>query len=162
EEHAIGDYVVFEEGAFDGNFFQNPKRFRDGGSPKGSGVVKSENLIPDEWLDVQKELNITKKERRKLAQQIDYCTRVEKRRKALMPINSDAYEQYKHEKLQQLTPVVLDIPEPKSFKQVDELEESDNGERSGQGTTGRASPRNPRLAVYRGGLEDISALFQSN
>lgn len=77
-----------------------------------------------------------------------------------MPVNSEEYEKFKNGKLQQLKPIVLDDPEPKYLEENDKQEKDDN-DRNGEGIRGRVAPRNPRLAVYGGGLEDISALFSS-
>ncbi|XP_011081481.1 ankyrin repeat domain-containing protein, chloroplastic isoform X1 [Sesamum indicum] len=168
EEPAIGDCLVFEEGVFNDPFLQNTRNFRNdeaqiskpnNNKDKGA-TISPENLIPEEWVHVQRELNITKKEKRRLSQQLEYGRRVEKRRQALMPLNSGEYEKFKNEKLQKLKPIVLDDPEPKCMDENDKHEKDDD-ERNGEGIRGRVPPRNPRLAVYGGGLEDISALFSS-
>lgn len=107
-----------------------------------------------------------------MAQQLEYGRRVEKRRQALMPLNSEEYEKLKNEKLRQLKPLVLDNPKTEYLEENDMyekreyLEEKDkyekpDDERSGEGIRDRVAPRNPRLAVYGGGLEDISAFFSS-
>ncbi|KAL0429977.1 UNVERIFIED_CONTAM: Ankyrin repeat domain-containing protein, chloroplastic [Sesamum radiatum] len=166
EEPAIGDCLVFEEGVFNDPFLQNTWNFRSDESQlskpnnnKDKGTtISPESLIPEDWVHVQRELNITKKERRKLSQQLEYGRRVEKRRQALMPLNSGEYEKFKNEKLQKLKPIVLDDPEPKYLDENDKHEKDDD-DKNGEGIRGRVAPRNPRLAVYGGGLEDISALF---
>ncbi|KAK4430354.1 Ankyrin repeat domain-containing protein, chloroplastic [Sesamum alatum] len=168
EEPAIGDCLVFEEGVFTDPFLQNSRNFRSAEAQVSKPdkikdkdtTISPENLIPEEWVHVQRELNITKKERRKLSQQLEYGRRVEKRRQALMPLNSGEYEKFKNEKLQKLKPIVLDHPEPKYLDENDKHEKDDD-ERNGEGIRGRVAPRNPRLAVYGGGLDDISALFSS-
>ncbi|GFQ07861.1 ankyrin repeat domain-containing protein chloroplastic [Phtheirospermum japonicum] len=180
DDSAIGDCLVYEDGIFDDPLLQSALNSRndDVSSPirksnsKDTTEVPAENLIPEKWLDVQREINISKKERRKLSQELEYGKRVEKRRQALMPLNSnsEAFERFKNEKLQQLKPLVLDEPEP---PQNSEEVGSDNKseEKRGGGdderrseevvVSGRVAPRNPRLAVYGGGLEDISAVFSS-
>ncbi|KAL7090622.1 hypothetical protein ACP275_12G052800 [Erythranthe tilingii] len=171
EPAAIGDCLVFEEGIFDDPFLQNTPNFKNNVAPPPSKSnnnkkittdVSPENLIPEKWMVVQREINISKKERRKLSQALEYGQRVEKRRQALKPLYSEDYENLKREKLQQLNPVVLDKPEPKPDKpepetESESLEANDKYEKKAN----RAAPRNPRLAVYGGGLEDISALFSS-
>ncbi|XP_075498346.1 ankyrin repeat domain-containing protein, chloroplastic [Primulina tabacum] len=163
EETAIGDCLVFEEGIFDDPFIQNTGNFTNGDAHSGTEKNKElepENLIPENWMDIQREINITKKERRKLSQQLEYGRSVEKRREALRPIDSEVYEKFKNEKLQQLKPVVLDKPEPKYFR--DHNEQKGDDRRSEEEITGsRVSPKNPRLAVYGKGLDDISELFNS-
>ncbi|KAK6136825.1 hypothetical protein DH2020_029420 [Rehmannia glutinosa] len=167
EESAIGDCLVYEEGIFDDPFLQNTRHSRNDDVPVSKfnkskdTTVAPENLIPEKWLDVQREINISKKERRKISQQLEYGKRVEKRRQALMPIYSEEYEKFKNEKLQQLKPLVLDKPEPPEHLEEDNKYEKRDDERSGEVVASRVAPRNPRMAVYGGGLEDISALFSS-
>lgn len=102
-----------------------------------------------------------------MAQELEYGTRVMKRRQALMPLNSEGqdkieqarlekFEKIKQEKIKQLSPVVLDNPKKEYFREIEPRKEA-NGEAGG----GRVTPRNPRLAVYGGGLEDVSAFFSS-
>ncbi|KAH6820772.1 ankyrin repeat protein [Perilla frutescens var. hirtella] len=237
EEPAIGDCLVYEEGIFNDPFIENNSnsthsdaRTTKSNNNKDADVLP-ENLIPEEWMGVQKELNITKKERRKMAQELEYGSRVEKRRQALMPLNSEEFEKIKQEKLKQLSPVVLDNPKKVYFREngeklkqpspvgVDDPKNAhvwengenekrdaetsgevsgldnpkkvyfrENGEKlnqlnpvvldnprkayfrenekhveetRGEVSGGRVAPRNPRLAVYGGGLDDVSALFSS-
>ncbi|XP_042042262.1 ankyrin repeat domain-containing protein, chloroplastic [Salvia splendens] len=169
EEPAIGDCLVYEEGIFNDPFIEittNSRRSTTSTANKDADVA-AENLIPEEWLDVQKELNISKKERRKMAQELEYGTRVMKRRQALMPLNSEGqdeieqarlekFEKIKQEKIKQLSPVVLDNPKKEYFREIEPRKEA-NEEVGG----GRVAPRNPRLTVYGGGLEDVSAFFSS-
>ncbi|KAL6497750.1 hypothetical protein OROHE_026989 [Orobanche hederae] len=179
DEPAIGDCLVYEEGVFEDPFLQNTRHLinddvsappvRKSSSKDATKDVPPEILIPEKWLDIQKEINISKKERRRISQQLDYGTRVQKRRQALMPINPnpdpDEFEIFKNEKLQQLKPSVLDEPEPpEHFEENSNKYEEKRGEdeqRSGEVVTGRVTLGNPRLAVYGGGLEDISAVFSS-
>lgn len=169
EPTPVGDCLVFEEGIFDDPFLQDTQNSRIDEAQLNKltnnnsklAEVSPENLIPEKWLGVQKEINITKKERRKLSQELEYGKRVEKRRQALMPLHSEDYEKFKHEKLQQLKPLVLDKPEPEPAPEPEPEPENDESETSRERVAGRVAPRNPRLAVYGGGLEDISAFFSS-
>jgi len=77
EEHIIGDCLVFEEGIFEDSIFPtsdknlvNTKKPKPNSKKKKQTVIKSENLIPDKWKEVQAEINIKKKERPKIAQEI--------------------------------------------------------------------------------------------
>ncbi|KAL8549926.1 hypothetical protein ACS0TY_008674 [Phlomoides rotata] len=166
EEPAIGDCLVYEEGIFNDPVLENTQNsgLDDAQVTRHPNTkvpdVSPENLIPDGWLDVQKELNITKKERRKLAQQLEFGRSVEKRRLASLPLDSVEFEELKKEKLKQLNPVVLDSPKKAYFRENDKNEKRDN-EVSREVVHSRVAPRNPRLAVYGGGLEDVSALFDS-
>lgn len=184
DEPVIGDCLVFEEGIFDDPFLQEESLIKPrSNQPKRKlkqkssiEVVEPENLIPEKWIEVQKEINITKKERRKLAQELEFGRKVEKRREALNPIGGsgnvknvrlDEYLKYRDEKLNQLKPLVLDNPE---FSE-DEQEQQEDDDKEVQGnaeedsnvnaSSSRVPPRNPRLAVYGGGLDDITEFFNS-
>ncbi|KAL3527262.1 hypothetical protein ACH5RR_011918 [Cinchona calisaya] len=175
----IGDCLVFEEGIFDDPFlrdesFINSDKNPRGGKGKSSTEIEPENLIPEKWIDLQKEINITKKERRKLAQQLEFGRKVEKKREGLRPlesgsarnVNVDEFVKFRYEKLKQLNPIVLDKPEIFNYdrreKGDDEVKGSGQGRSSvASGSSSRVAPRNPRLAVYGGGMEDISKFFNS-
>ncbi|XP_022883764.1 ankyrin repeat domain-containing protein, chloroplastic [Olea europaea var. sylvestris] len=111
EDSVIGDCLVFEEGIFDDPFLQKSPDFRNGETQiSTSKISKSrckidkteinqENLIPEKWLEIQREISITKKERRKLAQQLEYGKKVEKRRQGLRPISIEDFNKVKDDKL---------------------------------------------------------------
>ncbi|XP_059281000.1 ankyrin repeat domain-containing protein, chloroplastic [Lycium ferocissimum] len=177
EEHVIGDCIVFEEGIFDDPFAQNNESKPQNTNNKKK-EIEEENLIPDEWVEVQREINITKKERRKLSQQLEFGQRAERRRLDLMPIgnnnNRSSIEEYlkaREEKLKQLKPLVLENPdygkvkrdknEVKSDGELSESDEEESGSESRVYSSGRVLPRDPRSAVYGGGLEDIKDFFNS-
>ncbi|KAL2497588.1 Ankyrin repeat domain-containing protein [Abeliophyllum distichum] len=86
----------------------------------------------------------------------------------MRPISVEEYNKVKDEKLKQLKPIVLDNLHRRSFEgsNDDDDDISGNGKkgdysRSREGISGRVAPRNPRFAVYGGGLEDISEFFKS-
>ncbi|KAI3669420.1 hypothetical protein L6452_40655 [Arctium lappa] len=154
EEQVIGDCLVFEEGIFEDPFIQNqvqvPKPF------KKFKTKIEEDLIPANWKDVQAEINITKKERRKMAQELEFGSRLQRKKQGLrpIPIGYESAKEYKAAKLRELKPVVLDNPE--LLEENDECEdEIDEGEGS------RVAPRNPKMAVYGRSLDDISRFFNS-
>ncbi|KAL2497587.1 Ankyrin repeat domain-containing protein [Abeliophyllum distichum] len=74
EDSVIGDCLVFEEGIFDDPFLQNSPDFRNSEtqfntskisksrsrSKNDTTEVNQENLIPEKWLEIQREINITK------------------------------------------------------------------------------------------------------
>ncbi|XP_022132659.1 ankyrin repeat domain-containing protein, chloroplastic [Momordica charantia] len=173
EEFVIGDCVIFEDGAFDDPYLSDDSNagYSSTGvaqSKPKSGVaeIKPENLVPDEWKEAQAEINITKKERRKIAQELEFGTRVEKRKKGLVPlrsVNLEEYLAYKQAKLAQLEPLVLD--NPSTFPATGEVNgaegvrEVKRGEMSG--SSERVAPKNPKWAVYGRGLEDVSEFFNS-
>lgn len=179
EEQVIGDCVVFEEGIFEDPIFQNGSNSDNIGvnEPKPSskkkkmkknvGMVASENLVPDKWREVQAEINITKKDRRKIAREIEFNSKVEKKKRGLVPLrdmNLDDYNAYKEAKLAQLRPLVLDntwIDGDEDEDEEEEVSEGEGGELSDGGGGKRVEPKNPRWAVYGRGLEDVSEFFNS-
>ncbi|CAH9094805.1 unnamed protein product [Cuscuta epithymum] len=145
EETVIGDCVVFEEGVFDDPFLHpkmvEPIRKRDVSRQRSnSGKVEPENLIPEDWADVQKEINITKKEKRRLARELEFGSRVEKRRIGLRPI-------------------VLDNPVFPGAEEEGNCEKSGDECSVSSVSNTRVEPRNPRQAVDGGDLDDIREFF---
>ncbi|KAG5069646.1 hypothetical protein JHK85_002023 [Glycine max] len=183
EDHVIGDCVVFEDGVFDEPLFHNhhhnpdnltvdkPKP-RPKPRPRPSWRKKveetlGENLVPDKWREVQAEINITKREMRKIAREVEFNSKVEKKRRGLIPLrdmNLDDYKAYKEAKLAQMKlldysssfPVDENVPEPELNRgeKFEAEAELDGGE--------RVAPKNPRWAVYGRGLEDVTEFFNSD
>ncbi|XP_038881908.1 ankyrin repeat domain-containing protein, chloroplastic [Benincasa hispida] len=173
EDFVIGDCVIFEDGVFDDPYVLDDSSANHSSpstakSKTKSSVVeiKPENLVPDEWKEVQAEINITKKERRKIAQELEFGTRVEKKKKGLVPlrsVNLEEYLSYKEAKLAQLKPLVLDnpssFPATEEVNRVEGVKEVKEGEMSR--SSERVAPKNPKWAVYGRGLEDVSEFFNS-
>ncbi|XP_059623408.1 ankyrin repeat domain-containing protein, chloroplastic [Cornus florida] len=170
DEQVIGDCLVFEEGVFEDPYLQENNFDSNTNNKlqksKSSVEIKPEDLIPEKWKKAQAEINITKKERRKIAQELEFGRRVEKKKKGLVPIREGVLEEYvtyRDAKLAQLKPLVLDNPSfPASEggndeKVVGELRDGDGS----CSTSSRVAPRNPRMAVYGGTLDDVSEFFNS-
>lgn len=155
---------MFEDGVFEDPYLQEDFRSDTNvRNPGQSGAeIEPENLVPESWKQVQAEINITKKERRKIAQQLEFGRRVEKRKAGLVPLRNvedmEAYESYQSSKLSQLKPLVLDNPTALPLK--DEVDDDKTVEEN-VSPSGRVKPRNPRLAAYGRTLEDITELFNS-
>lgn len=155
---------MFEDGVFEDPYLQEDFRSDTNvRNPGQSGAeIEPENLVPESWKQVQAEINITKKERRKIAQQLEFGRRVEKRKAGLVPLRNvedmEAYESYRSSKLSQLKPLVLDNPTALPLK--DEVDDDKTVEEN-VSPSGRVKPRNPRLAAYGRTLEDITELFNS-
>ncbi|MED6193807.1 hypothetical protein PIB30_022857 [Stylosanthes scabra] len=186
EEHVIGDCIVFEDGIFDDPILQNqtnsnannsltliPTRPKPSSRKKKVPEIATENLVPDKWREIQAELNITKKERRKIAQEMEFNSKVIKQRQGLVPLRDmdlEDYKAYKEAKLAHLKPLVLDNPssfpvkEEGSFRKGGDLNDGyDSGGDSGVGGGGggRVEPKNPRWAVYGRGLDDVTEFLNS-
>lgn len=106
------------------------------------------------------EINITKKERRKIAHQVEFGSRLEKKNTKLPIKDTQEYLTYKEYMLSKLKPVVLDNPDFPLKEAVEEEDERDV-ELGGRSLSSRVEPRNPRVAVYKGSLDDISKFFDS-
>lgn len=175
EEHVIGDCLVFEEGIFEDPNLENPSVFIDKPLKKTKPLkntkpqIEPQDLIPDNWKEAHQAYNITKQERRKIAQQLQFGRKLDKKKELLKPITINdqlekEYVLYRNAKLAQLRPVVLDNPTFPDNDNVGDtsddkfVTERDNGLVV---TGGRAKPRNPRLAVYRGTLDDVSEFLNS-
>jgi len=126
-----------------------------------------ENLVPGKWREVQAEINITKRDRRKIAREMEFNSKVEKKRIGLIPLrdmNLDDYKAYKEAKLAQMklldysstSPVKEGVPPPEP--ELNRGEEDPEPELNGGE---RVEPRNPRWAVYGRGLEDVTEFFNS-
>lgn len=113
------------------------------------------------------ELNLTKKERRKIKQELEFGQKVEKKKR--VQVNLQDYLRLRNEKLSQLKPVVLDNPpnlRSKNRGNDDDDDDDDvniNNEREDlmSGSSSRVEPKNPRWAVYGRGLDDVTAFFNS-
>ncbi|XP_077219577.1 ankyrin repeat protein isoform X2 [Tasmannia lanceolata] len=169
EEHVIGDCLVFEEGIFEDPFLedtfkqkpekpQNPRTKK----PNKPIPVYTETLVPEEWKEAQAEINMTKKEKRIIAREMQFGTRVEKKKVIPLP-DQEEYLSYRKLKLSQLNPVVLDEPEYPAEEEGKGLigDFGDGGGELGFSSSGRVMPRNPRLGVADRTLEDVAELFNS-
>ncbi|KAK1388162.1 Aberrant large forked product [Heracleum sosnowskyi] len=168
EEHVIGDCLVFEQGIFDDPNLQNPSSsLIHKPLPTTQPQIEPQNLIPEDWKQAQQAYNITKQERRKLAQQLQFGSKLNKRKELLQPIKTNdqvenEYVVYRNSKLSQLRPIVLDNP---TFSDYDNVGDSSDDDKLSMDTDnrsdGRAKPRNPRMDVYRGSLDDVSEFLKT-
>ncbi|KAK0604032.1 hypothetical protein LWI29_011341 [Acer saccharum] len=181
EDRETGDCVVFDDTAFEDAYLQNSlnaeekrrsdstKQISKKKKTKKRNVleeIEPENLVPEKWRQLQEELNLTKKDKRKIAQEIEFGSRVEKRREGYQPlrnINLQEYLAYKKEKMAQLNPIKLDNPtrflrDPEKESNDDE---TDDWNVNASSSSERLAPKNPKWAVYGRGLDDVSNFFNS-
>ncbi|KNA19178.1 hypothetical protein SOVF_063940 [Spinacia oleracea] len=179
EEQVIGDCLIFEDGVFEDPFIeqelnsqissvskttQKPKSRQ-----KQEEIIEPQNLIPEEWNQVVDEINLTKKERRKMAQELEFGQKIVKRK--MINVNMQEYLRLKNEKLSQLNPVVLDNPPAFRAKdegngdsdedEDDDDDDDDDVNNRREYVSSRVEPKNPRWAVYGRGLDDITDFFNS-
>lgn len=172
DDFTVGDCLVYEDGVFEDPYLEEevsleavkerkiPKRRGRGKrivQAAAAAEIEPENLVPDEWRDVQAEVNLTKKDKRKIAQELEFGVSVEKKRQGLIPLRKvdlKEYLTYKEAKLDQLKPVVLD--KPTTF-------DGDGGEKGEETfSSERVAPKNPRWAVYGKGFEHVTKFFNSD
>ncbi|KAJ6989593.1 ankyrin repeat domain-containing protein [Populus alba x Populus x berolinensis] len=154
QDHAIGDCIVFEEGIFEDPFLENNSNAIEDSKFRVVPKIEEDNLVPENWREVQAEINIGKKERRKIAQELEYNKKFERKRKGLVPIrnvNLEEYQAFREAKLAQLKPLVLDYPQRGGGGgEEDEVREI---------VSERVKGKNPRWAVYGRGLDDVREFF---
>ncbi|CAN8251318.1 unnamed protein product [Cochlearia groenlandica] len=169
DDFIVGDCLVYDAGVFEDPFLeeedvglvarnsiQERKTKRRGKAKKlDETEIVQENLVPEEWSDIQAEVNLTKKDKRKIAQELEFGVRVEKKRQGLIPLRNvdlNEYLTYKEATLNLLKPIILDKP-PSSFS------EDDDGVSS---SSERVAPKNPRWAVYGKGFDHVSKFLNSD
>ncbi|XP_009112273.1 ankyrin repeat domain-containing protein, chloroplastic [Brassica rapa] len=173
DDFTVGDCLVYEDGVFEDPYLEEEvsivsreaiqerkipkKRGRGKRIVESAAEIEPENLVPDEWRDVQAEVNLTKKDKRKIAQELEFGVKVEKKRQGLIPLRKvdlKEYLTYKEAKVNQLKPVVLD--KPTTF-------DGDGGEKGEETfSSERVAPKNPRWAVYGKGFEHVTKFFNSD
>lgn len=157
DDLVIGDCLVFEEGAFEeenpflSEHLKPPKKRISISEAKSAG--DSDSLVPVKWKEAVAEINLTKKEKRKIAHQLRFGSRMEARKKTPVP-DMEEYLAYREMKLSQLNPVVLDNPKrfPRGATVAMEPDEH---------SIGRVAPRNPRMGINKETMDDITEFFNS-
>jgi hypothetical protein len=179
DDVVLGDCLVFEDEAFEDPALdlrtRRPPRRRGATSRAGS-------LVPERWSDAVEEINLTKKEKRRIAHGLRFNSRLDRRVPSAVAA-PDEYRAYREGRLDaELGHVARDYVEPLEDKSRARRDTDPGrvyrdyieplGERS-RGTDmveappppdpgTRVAPRNPRMAMARAGLEDIAELFSSS
>ncbi|KAG6489777.1 hypothetical protein ZIOFF_051056 [Zingiber officinale] len=164
EDSAIGDCLVFEDGAFeDGDPYEPPSRaprpemkIRRRKSAAAS-EVEPESLVPEKWKEAVEEINLTKKEKRRISHELRFASRMDRRKKSPVP-DREEYQAQREMMLARLKPVVLDDP-PKFLTDKESGAAEPPKLEAPPGT--RATPRNPWLALKGETLEDVTDFFNS-
>ncbi|AES95221.2 ankyrin repeat domain-containing protein, chloroplastic isoform X1 [Medicago truncatula] len=195
EEHIIGDCLVFEEGIFEDPIFPtsdnnlvNNKKPKPISKKKKQTVIKSENLVPGKWKEVQAGINITKKEQPKIAQEIEFNSK-EERRKIAQEFEFNSKEErrkiaqefeFNSNFMKKKSGLVhlrdIDSNEYKAYKEaklaqltplvLDKVPSFCFAEKKKEReldelSDERVEARNPRWAVYGKGLEDVKEFLNS-
>ncbi|XP_047089368.1 ankyrin repeat domain-containing protein, chloroplastic-like [Lolium rigidum] len=176
EDVVLGDCLVFEDEAFEDPALDRARR-----PPRRRGATpRAGSLVPERWSDAVEEINLTKKEKRRIAHGLRFNSRLDRRAPSAVAA-PDEYRAYREGRLDaELGHVARDYVEPLEEKSRARRDTDPGrvyrdyieplGERS-RGTDmvveappppdpgTRVAPRNPRMAMARGGLEDIAELF---
>ncbi|CAM0870553.1 unnamed protein product [Alopecurus aequalis] len=185
EDVVLGDCLVFEEEAFEDPALDlaRPSRRRPGRRPAGGGGA---GLVPERWKDAVEEINLTKKEKRRIAHGLRFNSRLDRR----VPSAVAAPDEYRAYKEGRLDAELLgrDYVKPLEDKSRARREAARLGADPGHvyrdyleplgekksrapemaeappspDPAARVAPRNPRVAMDAGGLEDIAELFSSS
>lgn len=163
EDFAIGDCVVFEDDAFEEPDVDLPspapsttsRPRRKPAAEAGGGGGSS--LVPERWRDAAEEINLTKKEKRRIAHGLRFGSRLERRAPPAVAA-PDEYRAYREGRLDaELGRVARDYAEPIERSPVPDRVEAPPPPEPGA----RVAPRNPRLGLGVRSLDDITELFNS-
>ncbi|XP_015691268.2 ankyrin repeat domain-containing protein, chloroplastic [Oryza brachyantha] len=161
EDVAIGDCLVFEDDAFEEPDLDLPSpapstasRPRRKPAAEGGG---GGSLVPDKWRDAAEEINMTKKEKRRIAHGLRFGSRLERRAPPAVAA-PDEYRAYREGRLDaDLGRVERDYAEPIERSTVPDRVEAPQPPVPGT----RVAPRNPRMGMGARSLDDITELFSS-
>jgi len=116
------------------------------------------SLVPERWRDAAEEINLTKKEKRRISHGLRFGSRLERRAPpAVVP--PDEFRAYRKGTLQAESEHVANVyrgPLERTLPPAEKVEEPPPPE---PGT--RVAPKNPRMGMDVGSLEDISEFFSS-
>uniref|UniRef100_A0A0D9VP92 Uncharacterized protein n=1 Tax=Leersia perrieri TaxID=77586 RepID=A0A0D9VP92_9ORYZ len=164
EDFAIGDCLVFDDDAFEEPDVDLPspapstaasRPRRRPATDAGGGVGRS--LVPERWRDAAEEINMTKKEKRRIAHGLRFGSRLERRAPPAVAA-PDEYRAYREGRLDsELGRVLRDRSEPIERYPVRDRVETPPPPEPGT----RVPPRNPRLGLGARSLDDITELFSS-
>ncbi|KAH9623101.1 hypothetical protein KSS87_002532 [Heliosperma pusillum] len=147
EPQIIGDCLVFEDGIFEDPFLQQQHHLNPNPNPNPTPSTQQDSLVPEEWTQAVEEINLTKKERRKIAQETQFGQRIFNKKRANC-VNLEEYMRFHDYKMSQLKPLVLDNPPEFSATKENRLDVI-------QSDSSRVEPVNPRWSVYGRGRQKL-------
>ncbi|TVU48466.1 hypothetical protein EJB05_08104 [Eragrostis curvula] len=161
EDVVIGDCLVFDEDAFETPDLDLPSTPPPPSSSrhgrKAAAQASGESLVPERWRAAEEEINLTKKDKRRIAHGLRFGSRLERRAPPAVAA-PDEFSAYREGRLEAEIEHVASVyrgpmdrtPPP---EKVEEAPPSEPGT--------RVAPRNPRMGMEVGSLEDITELFSS-
>ncbi|KAL6907408.1 hypothetical protein ACP4OV_002447 [Aristida adscensionis] len=166
EDVVIGDCLVFDDDAFEDPAVDlppsppPPPRPRTPRSSRKASAAEAgggESLVPERWRDAEEEINLTKKDRRRIAHGLRFGSRLERRAPPAVAA-PDEFRAYREGRLEAEFEHVRSVytgPLERTHP-PEKVEEPPPPE---PGT--RVAPRNPRMGMDVRSLEDIDELFSN-
>ncbi|KAF8780524.1 hypothetical protein HU200_001652 [Digitaria exilis] len=160
EDVVIGDCLVFDDEAFEEPDLDlpsspsPPRASRYGRRAEASG---GESLVPERWREAEEEINLTKKDKRRISHGLRFGSRLERRAPPAVSA-PDEFRAYRNGMLQAEREHVASVyrgPQEQTLP-PEEVEEPLPPE---PGT--RVTPKNPRMGMDVGSLDDIADFFSS-
>lgn len=160
EDVVVGDCLVFDDDAFEEPDLDLPSSPLPRASASRHGrraeAGEGESLVPERWRDAEEEINLTKKEKRRIAHGLRFGSRLERRAPPAVAA-PDEFRAYRKGMLSAERDHVAHVYRgPLERAHPPEVEEPPPPE---PGT--RVAPRNPRMGMDVGSLEDIDEFFRS-
>ncbi|GAB2226239.1 hypothetical protein Droror1_Dr00022040 [Drosera rotundifolia] len=151
-DNPLGDCIIYEEGIFEdsfGSLNKTPTQSNDSTTarirkPKKNPPKTLETLVPEDWEQVVDEINVTKKERRRMAREAEYRKGIERRKGKGMVIKGNENENF-----------------DENVRDWGERYGDQRGEESGGHDEEDVEARRLRWAVYGREVVDDAKLFQS-
>ncbi|KAL6648842.1 hypothetical protein ACP70R_013066 [Stipagrostis hirtigluma subsp. patula] len=161
EDVVIGDCLVFDDDAFEAPDLDLPssppstsRTSRKAAAAEGSG---GESLVPERWKDAEEEINLTKKDKRRIAHGLRFGSRLERRAPPAVAA-PDEFRAYREGRLEAEIEHVRSVyTGPLERTHPPEVVKEPPPPEPGT----RVAPRNPRMGMDVGSLEDIDELFSS-
>jgi hypothetical protein len=163
EDVVVGDCLVFDDDAFEEpdldlpSSSPPPRASRYGRRAEARGGGGTGSLVPEKWRDAEEEINLTKKEKRRIAHGMRFGSRLERRAPPAVTA-PDEFRAYRKGTLQAEREHVADVYRGPLERALppEKVEEPPPPE---PGT--RVAPKNPRMGMDGGSLEDIAEFFSS-
>jgi len=161
EDVVIGDCLVFDDEAFeepDLDLPSSPPPPSASRCGRKAEASYGSSLVPERWRDAAEEINLTKKEKRRISHGLRFGSRLERRAPPAVAA-SDEFRAYRKGTLQGESEHVANVywgPLERTLPPAEKVEEPPPPE---PGT--RVAPKNPRMGMDVGSLEDISEFFSS-